>query len=231
MKGLQYLAPGLIALVVPAVAFTTSKPHSTLASAADDLTFVRVGTWNVLLVEDEYNPDYGTVLQGLLCGTDPTSPAAINCTKTRREHIWKYLDANEAKMDVIALQELEDGFLSLQPAASPWKLASRSNQCALFVHTSFSLEYNTNVSDWSLPTSGCDALPLVTVRSDVGSTLTIASIHVPASGVNMTQWYQEASTTLDIAGTLVFAGDWNHNLTEGMAPAGWALSGPLTMLA
>ena len=77
---------------------------------------IRVGTWNVLLQGDEFEPDYGTPLQIAVCSDQ------AECTRARYGRVWDVLEDRAPTLDVMLLSEADDSFKALQNNSSKWTL-------------------------------------------------------------------------------------------------------------
>jgi len=177
---------------------------------------LRVGTWNILGMDDEYNPNWGCPLQIALCNMTRQA-----CARQRYERIWNLMENSE--LDVFCLQEVNQEFTILQPNKSKWTIVAQSGGCAVYLSTTsdyqVTSEYNVTMSGLST----CLSVPVATFNE----TVAVASVHVQASVVDMDAWYDMATTALRKVSSLphVVGGDYNHNLTaQAVLPLGWALA-------
>lgn len=205
---------------------------------------MRVGTWNVLLQGDEFEPDYGTPLQIAVCSDQ------VECTRARHERVWRVLEDRASTLDIILLSEADDSFKALQNSSngdvsSHWTKINESGDCAIYIsaYTTFSIveKFSIALPDDSL--SGCPFVPMAILQpthidgSVDASTFIVGSIHVKASVENMTEWYASAAPIiLETTGSVVhnitsgitsasmssivciLGGDFNKNLTESIMP-------------
>jgi len=193
---------------------------------------IDLATWNILCLEDEYSESWGCPLQISLCGDDRGA-----CTEARRRRVWGVIEG--LGVDALALQEVEDEFLDLQPAGSKWTVAARSGQCAVLfpVDSGFKVVGTGNVTIGGL--TGCPSAPYVVLESlSSGSLAAVASVHVGASSSlpNFSAGFVSAfedkvEGLVGDKATLVAAGDYNHNATSALSPEGWSVSHPSSALA
>jgi hypothetical protein len=94
----------------------------------DDDGMVRVGTWNVLLMDDKYHPSWGCPLQIALCSDNKQA-----CTLERRRRVWDTIENNTFGIDVLCLQEAADAFFSVQSESSNWTTVARSGECSVLL--------------------------------------------------------------------------------------------------
>jgi hypothetical protein len=177
-----------------------------------------VGTWNVLSIEDEYNSNWGCPLQIALCNTTRES-----CTRRRYQRIWNVLENIE--LDVMCLQEVSETFVSIQSNSSKWRTVASSGACAVLLSTMSNYQV-TNV--YNVTMSGLSGCPFVPVAA-FSESVAVASVHVQASVVDMSSWYDMAVIALQDASlhdlNYIVGGDYNHNLTTDTAmPSGWRLA-------
>jgi hypothetical protein len=196
-----------------------SGQRSADESAVTSSSSIRVGTWNVLLPLDEYDPEYGCPLQIALCSSSTSSTSQVNdssiqmtreeCTLARQERVWQTLQDRAASLDVVAIQEVDSNFLQLlNRTNSSWTVIHQSGECALLLST-YSNYYAVASYTVELPRlSGCPSVPLTmfqmdNVDIDAGenavnsSTLYIVgSIHVQASVTDMDEWYNVSEQLL-----------------------------------
>jgi hypothetical protein len=172
---------------------------------------LRIGTWNVLLQADEYDPVYGCPLQIVLCNRQNITPD--ECTRARWRRVWKAIEERSATLDVLSLQEVEDKFLAMQNTyeSSNWTLIHRSGECALLLSSSYSNHYQVVATyNLTLPDlSGCPFVPLAVlqyqhpVTTGTVASIAVGSVHVQASVSNMTAWYGTAVTAIRNATTTI----------------------------
>ena len=181
---------------------------------------LRVGTWNVLSYDDEYNIDYGSPLSISFCHQNHNNDTSVNCTKARYQRIWMMLEELSDKYDIICLQEVSDEFLALQHQssslkqqeeqaqsvsfASNWTIVHRNQECVILSSNFSQFHIITTYHISTIPNlSGCNALPMVVLQQqqqqvqDSSSSpnktrisYLVGSVHVQASVTNMTLWYQ-----------------------------------------
>jgi hypothetical protein len=169
-------------------------------------TPLTVSTWNILCAEDEYSTSWGAPLQLATCADNQTA-----CTASRRQRQWDVLD--DWAGDVLLVQELEDDFMLMQAPSSPWKLVSRSSQCAI-LYNAGNGDTTLTSSSLSLPIpslTGCDSAPMATI-TEGGVDYTLVSVHV-ASSINITEWYNELAAITSPFPHLIMGGDYNVNHT------------------
>jgi hypothetical protein len=180
---------------------------------------LRIGTWNVLLYEDEYDLNYGCPLSIAFCMNTSTTTTTTGggsndirkreCTKQRQQRIWNIIEASYEQYDLLCLQEVNDDFISLQRIISNWTMIHRNMECVLFLSSNSTFSVITTYTIRTIPNlSGCTALPMVVLQQpqqeqeQVASnnssnyatnspiTYIVGSVHVQASVTNMSIWYQ-----------------------------------------
>jgi hypothetical protein len=193
-----------------------SDEGSTDESAVTNSTSIRVGTWNVLLPSDEYDPAYGCPLQIALCSSSTSTSHANDssiqmtreeCTLARQERIWQTLQDRAASLDVVAVQEVDLNFLQLlNRTNSSWIVVQQSGECAILLST-YSNYYAVASYTVELPRlSGCPSVPLTIFQTDdidagdsaanVSMSYIVGSIHVQASVTDMDDWYNVSEQLL-----------------------------------
>lgn len=172
---------------------------------------IRVGTWNVLLQGDEFEPDYGTPLQIAVCSDQ------VECTRARHERVWDVLEDRAPTLDVMLLSEADDSFKALQNN-SKWTLVHESGDCALYISKFSIFSVVTTFSTMLNDLSGCPSVPMAIlcpatiIDGSSASFFIVGSVHVKASVENMTDWYASAAPIiLETTGSVV------HNITSGIA--------------
>jgi len=220
----------LLLLVIIVLLARRNSTETSVINAPPTLT---VGSWNVMCEDDEWSESWGPPVEKSLCEANKTE-----CTKLRREREWRVLE-EALDLDVIALQEAEDGFFELQPEDSVWEVAAMSGQCSLLVRRggewSVLEVFNLEIADMT----GCDFAPAVALsRGDDTEKIVFSSVHVQASVSDMDSWYEEAAKVISAAGVAhtypisIIGGDFNHNASSASSlPEGWGISAPHTMLS
>jgi len=237
----------LLSALSPAASTITTSTPTNISNASlshGNNQMLRVGTWNILLPEDEYNPSWGCPIQIHLCGS--TQESRTNCTRQRQLRIWEAIEHRADDLDVLCLQEVEDTFLELQPreglgdnnttsSKSSWEMVARSGECAIFVSESSRQQWElVNATDVYMPSlSGCPSVPMISLeqrRANNSNVVNVASLHVKASVSNMTAWYESAADAIDqriesVEGySIILGGDFNHNMTRNVQlPTDWDL--------
>ena len=180
---------------------------------------IRVGTWNVLLQGDEFEPDYGTPLQIAVCSDQ------AECTRARYGRVWDVLEDLAPTLDVMLLSEADDSFKALQNNSSKWTMVHESGDCALYISNFSIFSVVTTFSTMLNDLSGCPSVPMAILQpegidaSDASSFFVVGSVHVKASVENMTEWYASAAPIiLETTGSVV------HNITSSLFSSPWSMS-------
>ena len=187
-----------------------------------------VATYNVLCADDEYNREWGCPLEISNCESKQS-----DCTRDRRLRVWEMLDGQS--IDVLLLQEVEDGFLALKPPTSTYRLINRSGQCAILVRdthrTTILDSFNLTVPDQT----NCEFVPAVTITTSEGDeNITLASTHVEASVSDMGAFYASLSSELSrliLSSYVIVGGDFNHNVSSAPPPPNYSISSAPTLLS
>jgi hypothetical protein len=201
-------------------------------ASRDDDGMVRVGTWNVLLMDDEYHPSWGCPLQIALCSDNKQA-----CTLERRRRVWDTIENNTLGMDVLCLQEADDAFFNVQSEFSNWTTVARSGECSVLLWDASGFRVS-DVYDVALSgLSGCPSVPMVTLLRSNSSNgesekaVAVGSLHLKSSLSNVENWYKMAAVAFRNASSQqkglphIVGGDYNHNLTSVLAlPMGWQLA-------
>jgi hypothetical protein len=207
---------------------STNNPNK-----GEDMPMIRVGTWNVLLMDDEYHTSWGCPLQIALCSS--SNDTQVACTRQRRQRVWDAMEGQSDILDVLFLQEVEDDFLQLQSSSSNWTTVARSGECAILLSTKSRFQvmsvYEVALSDLS----GCSSVPMALLAvgaSNNNSVVAVGALHVKASVSDMDLWYATACATFQNDSShrrripFIIGGDFNHNLTSTtttVLPLGWRL--------
>jgi hypothetical protein len=197
---------------------------------------IRVGTWNVLLQGDEFEPDYGTPLQIAVCSDQ------AECTSARYGRVWNEIETRAPLLDVMLLSEADDSFKASQILFSSWILIHQSGDCALYVSMYSTFSVVTTFSTMLNDLSGCPSVPMAILQptneiidgSSASSFFIVGSVHVKASVENMTEWYASAAPIIlettgsvvhnitsgiaSVSSSFILGGDFNKNLTESIMP-------------
>jgi len=177
---------------------------------------LNIATWNILLEEDEFSRDWGSPLSIAKC------PVQSSCVAGRWQRLWGKLEEvqQSQKLQVVLIQEIEDGFLQLQPSGSKWEMAIRSGECAILVssdtkvHRTYELGVNELPFDGISGLSGCPAIPMAVVSLNEEEDIHVGSVHLRAS-VDLATWFDMVLPTQTPSnGTMILGGDFNQNLTE-----------------
>ena len=166
---------------------------------------LRIGTWNILSFDDEYNIEYGCPLSIAWC-PDRNETTTANCTRQRYERIWNVLEEQTENFDIVCLQEVSDEFFTIQQQqaeeslSSNWTVVERNQECAVLKSNASPWQIVTSFNVTNVPSlSGCRDLPMVVLQSpqqqqqqQQNSTISylVGSVHVQASVPNMSVWYQ-----------------------------------------
>ncbi len=202
---------------------------------------LRIGTWNILSLDDEYNLEYGCPLSIAWC---PNRNETTNCTQQRYERIWNVLEEQTENYDIACLQEVSDDFLAIQQQpdeSSNWTVVQRNQECAVLQSNASPWQIVTSFNVTNVPNlSGCRDLPMVVLQSpqqqQQNRTISylVGSVHVQASVPNMSVWYQatiaailnttnyhQEEEVMTVEGgtdwmqhpvLMIVGGDFNHNL-------------------
>ena len=172
---------------------------------------LNIATWNILLESDEFNANWGNPLSIANC------PDQHACVTAQWVRLWNKLDElqHEQQLQVVLLQEVEDGFLQSQPDSSNWMLARRSGECAILVSSEIAVHRTYELDD--IPgLSGCPAIPMAVIAEDgeERKRIHVGSLHLKSS-IDLAEWFASALPTLSANNsTLVLGGDYNENLTD-----------------
>jgi hypothetical protein len=172
--------------------FFASTVFRTSRASRDDDGMIRVGTWNVLLMDDEYHPSWGCPLQITLCSDKKQA-----CTLERRRRVWETIENNTLEMDVLCLQEADDAFFYVQSESSNWTTVARNGECSVLLSDASGFRVS-DVYDVALSgLSGCPLVPMVTLLRSSSSNgesekaVVVGSLHLKSSLSNVetgTKW-------------------------------------------
>jgi hypothetical protein len=151
---------------------------------------IRIGTWNILSYDDEYDSDYGCPLSIAVCSSsndedtntttsnNTSNTASIRssnrttCIQQRYERVWTVLEELHQQYDVLCLQEVSDTFFAIQQqqssmsmVSSNWTVLHRNVECALLLSKASHFQLVQTMNITGVPNlSGCNALPMVLLQ-------------------------------------------------------------------